>query len=153
MRIICVIIGFVLLLSSCQTGPFFEKNSIIPSQEWEKAFQPEFQFEVQDTNALYDVFLNIRHSPYYRYTDLFLSTSELRPDSTEIIDSVRGISLADPEGKWLGKSTGHLYEQTVIWGANYRFLDTGIYTLRIRHQMDDPVLIGINDIGFKIVKK
>lgn len=153
MRNISTILGLVLLLSSCQTGPFFEKNSIIPGQEWEEIFHPQFQVEIDDTTALYDVFLNIRHSPYYNYSNLFLSIAEISVDSIETISPIIDVEMADKEGKWFGKSAGHLYELTELVQEDRQFPDTGIYMFRIRHQMQDASLVGINDVGLKIIKK
>ena len=154
MRNISIILFLCLLLSSCQTGPFFEKNSIIPGQEWEEVFQPQFQVNIQDTTALYDVFLNIRHSPYYSYSNLFLSITETAVvDSVETFGPLIEIQLADEDGRWTGKSAGNLYELTKLIEENRQFPDTGLYIFQIRHQMQEGALVGINDIGLKVIKK
>lgn len=153
MRNSSIIVYLFLLLSSCQTGPFFEKNSIIPNQEWKEVFQPQFQVEILDTTARYDVFLNIRHSPYYGYSNLFLSIAETAVDSVEYINPLIEVQMADGEGKWMGKSAGHLYELTEIVEENRQFPDTGLYIFQIRHQMQEASLVGINDIGLKVIKK
>lgn len=153
MRYPGAIMSLMVLLSSCQTGPFFEKNRIIPGQEWEAAFRPAFPIDIDDTTASYDVFLNIRHTPYYRYSNLYLVLKEIQPDSIETLHPSFEVKMADQEGRWLGQSAGHLYQQTELWKENHRFSDTGRYTLEIDHQMEDPTLIGINDIGIKVIKK
>jgi len=142
----------VLLLTSCQEGAFYEKNSVIPGQLWDNGFKPEFQVEVKDKQDKYSLFFNIRHTAYYPYSDF---SFHVQQKGKGIQDSVYHyeIKLAEADGRWLGNSAGNLYEQTKLISENLSFPDTGKYVFSIGQSMRDNPIRGINDVGIKIIKK
>lgn len=142
----------VLLLASCQEGPFYEKNSVIPGQLWDNGFKPEFQVEVKEKQSRYDLFFNLRHTAYYPYTSFSFQVNQ-RGKSVQDSSLRYEFKLAEPDGSWTGKSAGNIYEQSQLIKENMLFPDTGIYVFSIQQNMNDNPLRGINDVGIKLIKK
>jgi len=61
--------------------------------------------------------------------------------------------LAKSDGKWIGKSSGSLYNQQSIIHQDYVFPDTGLYTISIEQNMRDNPLQEITDIGLTVIPK
>ena len=62
-------------------------------------------------------------------------------------------TLATPEGRWIGKSSGSMRDLHVPLNENLRFPLTGTYHFEIEQAMREPVLKGISDIGLFIEKQ
>ena len=140
----------IFLLISCQQGAFYERNSVIPNLAWDNSYKPEFQVDIVNTQDRYDLYFNIRHTPYYPYSSFsFVITQQQFKDS--VLRSE--IKLAESDGKWIGISAGNLYEQTVLLKEDFSFPDTGKFVFSITQAMRDHQLKGINDVGIKIIKK
>lgn len=147
-----IIALFVFSLTSCQEGPFYEKNSNIPDQLWGIGIKPEFQIDVQDNQAKYDLFVNLRHTPYYPYSD-FSFRVNLNRNALQDSSKHYELKMADADGRWIGNSAGNLYEQSLLIKENFVFPDTGKYIFTVEHNMIDNPLPGINDVGINIIKK
>ncbi len=119
---------------------------------WDYDFQPQYTIDVDDKQARYDIFVNIRHNAYYPYHNLFLLLHEKGKGLRDTAFRYE-LQLAEDEGKWLGNSAGNLYEQSALVKENVSFPDTGKYTLSLEHNMHENPLRGINDVGIKIIKK
>lgn len=142
----------VLLLTSCQEGAFYERNSVIPGQLWDNGFKPHFEVDVKNKQDKYDLFINLRHTAYYPYSNFSFGIKQKGlgiQDSSAHFD----IKLAETDGRWIGASAGNLYEQTKLLQENFTFPDTGKYVFSIQQNMRDNPLRGINDVGIKLIKK
>jgi len=151
MRGIFIIAILSLLLGSCQQGSFFEKNIVIPNQSWDYEFKPEFKIDVKDPKAHYDLFLELRHTANYSYSNIFVLVHQNR--STKDSSNRFELKLAELDGRWTGKSAGSLYEQSMLIKENMQFPDTGSYVIHLEQNMRDNPLKGINDVGLKLIKK
>jgi len=151
MRGIFIIAILSLLLGSCQQGSFFEKNIVIPNQSWDYEFKPEFKIDVKDPKAHYDLFLELRHTANYSYSNIFVLVHQKH--STKDSSNRFELKLAELDGRWTGKSAGSLYEQSMLIKENMQFPDTGLYVIHLEQNMRDNPLKGINDVGLKLIKK
>jgi gliding motility-associated lipoprotein GldH len=73
------------------------------------------------------------------------------PGGKKITDTLECI-LADENGKWLGKGTGHIVDNRVPFKRNVIFPDTGKYTFEIEQAMRMEKLPEVYDIGLRIEK-
>jgi len=62
----------VFLLTSCQEGAFYERNSVIPGQLWDNGNKPEFQIDVLNKQDKYKLSLT-SDIPHIIHTLIFLS--------------------------------------------------------------------------------
>ena len=143
---------FVLLfLSSCNNDDF-DKRTVIPEAEWRQENRVAFDVDVNDTISPYEFGIGLRHLENYRYSNLFVFLHTTMPNGNHTRDTIE-CTLATPEGKWLGKSSGSMRDLTVPLNENLLFPLSGTYHFEIEQAMREPVLKGISDIGLYIEKQ
>lgn len=139
-------------LVSCNSNAIFEDNTTIPDRSWTYSFKPSYNVKVDDKNAKYDVYINLRHTNEYDYSNIYLLLNE-KGKGLKDTSHRKEISLAALDGKWYGKSAGSLYEVEYLAKKDLIFPDTGLYTFSIEQNMRDNPLKDINDVGIKVIKK
>lgn len=140
------------VLASCSDGAFYEKNVAIADRSWEYRDVPTFEVKVEDNKAKYDIYINVRHTNQYDFSNLFLL---LHQQGKGIKDTAyrHEISLAELDGRWKGKTAGSLVEVQHLALTDFVFPDTGSYIFRIEQNMRKNPLKEINDVGLKVIKK
>lgn len=137
---------------SCSNEAYFEQNKVITNRAWDYGQKPSFAVKIDDKNAKYDVIINLRHSNHYDYSNIYVLLHE---KGKGLADTAirKEIKLAELDGKWIGQSSGSLYEIQYLAKDNLTFPDTGTYTFALEQNMRVNPLLEINDVGIKIVKK
>ena len=149
------LIGLALLvffLSGCEGPAFFEENRALPSEIWHVDNVLEFTTNVEDTAAVYDFFLNIRHTGQYPYSNLYVFLDTEFPDQTIYKDTLE-CRLCDPGGRWYGSGLGDLLDLRVLFKLNTKLPQPGTYTIRLEQAMRQAELPHIKDIGLRVEKK
>ena len=148
------IIGLVTLFiffSSCSNDDF-DKRTVIPEAEWKQENRLAFDVDINDTISPYEFGIGLRHLENYRYSNLFVFLHTTMPNGNHTHDTIE-CTLATPEGKWIGKSSGSMRDLTVPLNENLLFPLSGTYHFEIEQAMREPVLKGISDIGLYIDKQ
>jgi len=140
-----------LTFLSCNSNDVFLSYKTIPLNGWGKDSLLTFDVAIKDTNAIYNLYVNVRNRGEYPYQNLWFFLSKKTPDNVLSKDSIE-CYLADKRGKWLGTGIGSVLEMPVLYQQKVKFNKAGIYQYKIAHGMRDSVLIGLNDIGFLVEK-
>lgn len=145
----CFSIG---LLVSCSNDAVYEKNQAIPNRSWSYDEKPHFDVHIDDNKSKYNVYINLRHSNEYDFSNIFVLLHE---KGNKLLDTAyrKEISLAQLDGRWLGNSAGSLYEVQYLAKENFIFPDTGLYTFTIEQNMRETPLKDVIDVGIKVVKQ
>ena len=143
-----------LLLAACTTNVVYQADAPIPQGAWDNALKPEFAFDITDTVSKHDVFIDVRHTGDYAYSNLYLFVDLEGPGGRAKRDTVECL-LADPMGRWYGKGTGFIFAQRtrhakVLYRLGNRFPASGRYTIRLEQAMRDNPLPGIIDVGVSV---
>lgn len=137
----------------CTENVVFQESEPVPAETWERGFVPEFSFDVVDTVNKHDLFIDIRHTGDYPFSDLYLFVDLKGPDNRHIRDTVECL-LADPTGRWYGKGLGFIfadrYEAHVLYRLGNRFPRAGRYTIRLEQAMRTEELSGVIDVGVSV---
>lgn len=143
---------FIILLLSCVDNSFYEENHVIAKQSWDYNQQPTFSINITENQAKYDLYINIRHTNQYDFSNLYVLLHE---SGKGLIDTAyrKEIKLAELDGKWTGKSSGSLYEIQYLAKENFSFPDTGTYKFALEQNMRVNPLKDISDVGIKLIKK
>lgn len=141
----------ILLLSGCANDSFNERT-VIPEAEWRQEDRVVFDVDINDTISGYLFGLELRHLENYRYSNLFVFLHTRMPNGNLTHDTIE-CTLATPEGRWIGKSSGSMRDLRVPLNENLRFPLRGSYHFEIEQAMREPVLKGISDIGLFIEKQ
>ena len=143
------LIFLIITLMSCDRNRIFEENTEIENQLWSSNNPIEFIPLISDTLEISNVYLNIRNTDEYPYSNLFLFITTQSPMGYWIKDTVE-IKMADKRGKWTGNGIGGVFYKQEIFKANVRFPYPGSYSFKIEHGMRVEDLKGIRDIGLRI---
>lgn len=144
------LLTLVIVFTSCSDDDF-DKRTVIPEASWKQENFVAFDVDINDTISPYEFGIGLRHLENYRYSNLFVFLHTTMPNGNHTHDTIE-CTLATPEGKWIGKSSGSMRDLTVTLNENLLFPLSGTYHFEIEQAMREPVLKGISDIGLFIEK-
>lgn len=147
-KILPILTLMMMLFASCGNGSYNERI-IIPNAEWAQENKVTFDVAVSDSTCGYIFGLDMRHLENYRYSNLFVFLHTTFPNGNITHDTIE-CTLAMPDGRWIGKSSGSMRDLHIPLNENLRFPLCGNYHFEIEQAMREPVLKGITDIGIFI---
>lgn len=138
---------------ACQEGPLVQSVASFSEDQWYTDSVVTVDVNVTDTQAVYRVSFQIRHTADYPYNNLYLFREIRSANQTEYQDTVE-IRLANEAGKWNGSGVGALKTLELPYRqAGLRFPKPGTYRFRFQHGMRDEPLVGIRDFALTIEKE
>lgn len=146
---ILAIVSLTILFSSCDSKMVFDESHPISEHNWKSTDPARFEFEVKDTLALHNFYINLRNGENYPYSNLFVFVEMEFPNGKKSTDTVECV-LADPLGKWYGDGSGSIYDSRILYKQDKRFPLSGRYKLNIYQGMRKEELPGIYDVGFRL---
>lgn len=152
-----VVIG-CFLVTSCDSEAVFDQYNSVPNQ-WHKDSIAQFNFQAPDTLENYNLYVNLRNTNTYKFSNLFLIVELNYPNGKAVKDTLE-YKMAAPNGELLGTGFSDLKENK-LWFRGYKevfkFSEEGDYTVNIQHAMRNngevngvESLEGITDIGFRV---
>jgi gliding motility-associated lipoprotein GldH len=139
-----------IFLSTCDRGMVYDHIETMEDRTWGWRDTREFPVEVTDTISLHNIYLQVRHTVTYPMSNLYMFVYVKSPEGQMLKDTVH-ILMAEPDGKWIGKGTGHLRELSLLYRKQTRFGEKGTYTFTLEQGMRKPEL-PVTDIGIRIVR-
>lgn len=168
---------FALLLIStlsfagCIPSPYYQKSYSIPGNKWSYDFRPSFVVDIEDTAIHYNLSFIIRHTNNYAYSNIWLNVLVKKPGDSIFRKTRVEIPLATPQGQWLGKGMGELYEQRRMIVLDHKaipltdelvsvseasiddlFLNKGRYEIKFEQNMREQNLSDLLHVGLRIEK-
>ncbi len=147
---------FVSLLlfvtSSCDSKRFYEENFSIEKASWNNTNKAKFNVVINDTKSTYSLYLNVRNTGEYPYSNLFLFMKTTYPDGRFAIDTIE-CTLADNEGRWLGSGISDTKFNRLLFHRGVRFPKHGNYGFELEQAMRTNELKGISEVGIRIDKE
>jgi gliding motility-associated lipoprotein GldH len=148
---ILLVIFCAVALISCGESPFFEENKSVGDNVWSWNEPVEFDVDVTDTVSPYNFYLNLRTTKGYEFSNVFVFFTLKFPNGGEMRDTIEA-PLADDLGNWLGKPSGSLVDNKILFGPRRIFPLTGKYHVTIEQAMRDQDLAEVSDVGLTIEK-
>lgn len=148
------LLAFVLVLltfTSCDSKKIFEENQKVDTSGWKVNETYRFSPEILDTTQVSNIYINVRNSGNYEWSNLYLFIKTTAPNGAVIKDTVN-LLLADERGKWLGNGFGSIFDNQIAYKKNIGFPTKGIYVFEIKHGMRTSNLENILDVGIRIEK-
>ncbi|KGE14674.1 gliding motility lipoprotein GldH [Sphingobacterium deserti] len=145
-------LSVLLFGNACSDSALFERNESIADRSWSYSDVPTFAIKITDAKSKYDLWVNVRHTNDYSYSNLFILFSQQGPGLKDTVQRYE-IKLAEQDGRWTGSSAGNLYANQRLVKKDFVFPDTGIYNFGIEQNMRENPLKEIADVGLKVVKK
>ncbi len=148
-RFYIIALGF-LMFQACADSSLVDDFVSVPNQAWDYSFKPTVPVVIQNPDQDYAVYLNLRHTSAYPYSNLFVKI--VLKDSLEQLEFQRiELTLAESDGKWTGKAAGSLYTHQFLVSDDYRFPDTGTFHFELEQDMRQNPLPGIDAVGLRII--
>lgn len=145
----------LLFLISCDKERVYDEYKTLPN-EWHRDSIVSFKLEAPDTLKKYNLFINLRNNSDYKYSNLYIITEINFPYGKVISDTLQ-YEMAKPSGEWLGTGFGEVKESKLWYKENFRFPETGEYSVKIQQAMRKrestlgiEKLNGITEVGFRI---
>jgi gliding motility-associated lipoprotein GldH len=146
------ILFIVSMLASCAKIDLFEKQSEIPLQEWYYNNSPTFTFQVTDTESLYNLYIVLRHTDAYNYSNIWLRLGSKGPSDSLHFQNINLVLANDANG-WEGNGTDDIFEvRKNITPGPVPFKNPGTYTFSISQIMRENPLKHILNVGFRVEK-
>jgi gliding motility-associated lipoprotein GldH len=150
-KVLFVIATLSLVFVSCDRNRVYEQNIKIDDYIWDSQNAIKFEFEIKDTAALHNVYINVRHASVYPYNNLWLFIKSSAPNGQINVDTLE-CKLADEKGKWLGEGLGDIWDIRIPWKKNVRFPNNGKYIVEYNQAMRIDKLPGIMEVGLRVEK-
>lgn len=143
----------MLLFFSCkEKNVHFLEYKEIPNSSWNQKDSIDFEFEIIDSLIAYDLFLELRTTTSYNWSNIFVF-SDLKFPNQETRRDTFEFELADKYGKWYGDKTGTTVINSLkLYNKKVNFPLKGSYHFTIHQAMRDLSLNEIMDVGVKIKK-
>lgn len=147
-----LIISVSLWLTACTRLDVFEKNIVIPKNQWLYSLQPTFDFTITDTTASYNLYIVLRHTDAYRYNNIWLNVGTQSPGDT-IRYQKFDLQLGTDAKGWEGTGMDDIWEvRKLITNGPVRFNKEGNYRFSVAHIMRENPLPNIMSIGIRVEK-
>lgn len=154
----CIVLFLVLIAMSCDSNRVFDEYKSVPNQ-WHKDSVVSFYITPPDTLNSYNLFVNLRNTNDYKYSNLFLVVELDYPNGKTLKDTLE-YRMAAPDGTFLGSGFNDAKENK-LWYKGYDqpfvFNEVGDYQVKIQHAMRENGKVygvlnleGITDVGFRI---
>ena len=142
--------AMLLMLASCRKSAEYE-DFVTISDAWNSRNLVHFNVNIRDTVTSKNVYISVRHSGKYEFSNLYLFVTAESPNGNIKRDTVEMV-LADEHGKWQGKGAASVFTLYYPYKTNVRFPVAGIYTFTIEQAMWIRDLKNISNIGLMIEK-
>lgn len=147
--VMCLFVALLFMVSSCADTALVDQHIAIDDHAWRYEDKPQIAVQITDTNKRYNAYLNLRHTPDYKYSNIFILLHQRHPNGQDTTERIE-LPLAEPDGRWLGRSAGSLYTHQDLIKESVRFPDTGTYVFIFEQNMRENPLREITDVGIRI---
>ncbi|PWG78204.1 gliding motility lipoprotein GldH [Pararcticibacter amylolyticus] len=144
-----ILAGLIFCLQACTDSAVIDTNQKIDNRNWTYTQKVRFPVTIEDPAKAYNVYLNLRHTADYKYSNIFVLIHQSGPGMKTSTER-REFKLAYPDGEWLGSGSGNFYTYQLQFRENYKFPSKGIYTFEFEQNMRDNPLREINDVGIRV---
>lgn len=147
-----------IVVFSCDSNAVFDQYKNVATV-WNKEDVIAFDIKAPDSIKPYDLFINVRNTNDYKYSNLFIIAQINFPHGKIITDTLE-YQMAEKNGAWLGEGLSAIKNNKLIYKQGVVFSEGGTYNVKIQHAMRSNGVVngvvnleGISDIGFRIEKQ
>ena len=141
--------GLFFTVVSCDSNKLYEEHFSVDGDGWHADDIKTFEFDIEDTLSPLKLFINLRTSTDYPYSNIYVFLHSAYPDGYTDKDTLEFL-LAEPDGRWLGESSGTVVENKILISQGGRFATKGTYKFQLEHAMREEVLPEVIDVGFRV---
>lgn len=155
LMLLCMALVLALFVS-CNPNRVYEENIDIPKNVWDKNFKTTYEVAIQDTAQLYRLSVNVRHTNFYQFSNVWIMIYTTFPDGKTLSKRVE-LPLSNAEGKWHGECLGDICDVNITIQEKTYFNQKGQYKFVFEQIMRNKSinidqLPGIMSMGLLIEK-
>ncbi len=142
---------FLLALGmfACGKPVLYSEVRQVSPQGWNFTDSLQFEVDVTDTSKQYNLFVAIKNTKDYSYSNLLLFLEGRGPGNIASLDTLQCM-LAYPNGRWTGNSFGAEVSNKFLFKPKAKFPATGTYQFKFTHAMRDSALEELTNFGLII---
>ncbi len=140
------------MISGCTEIDLHENHTRIPGFKWQHSFPAKGNFIITDTSASYNIYIVLRHTDAYKYSNIWLNLGFRNPGDSTYFRKIN-LELATDAGGWEGSGMNDIWEVRKLIGNMYHFSKPGEYHYEMNQIMRDNPLPGIMSAGLRVEKK
>lgn len=146
---ILVFLFGLLGLTACGPDYLFDETQKIADGQWGYADTLDFTFEIRDTGAVYNLYIDLEHIDTFKFQNVYLKLYTLFPNGKRL-STVRSFDLYDAAGAGLGKCSGHNCQVRFVLQQNAYFNQAGKYRLTLEQYTRQESLPGVRAVGLMV---
>lgn len=140
---------FSFYFYSCTNSFEYKKAVTIEKEIWSYQDSIQFDFAIQDTTKIYNLYLDIKHSTAYEYQNLYTLIKTVFPQGNRLKEQL-SLELAGKGGVWNGKCNKQSCHLSIPIQQNAYFNQIGDYQIVLEQFMRMDNIAGIQQITFKL---
>jgi gliding motility-associated lipoprotein GldH len=144
-----LLIFIASILISCGPKIVYQKEFEIKNETWTYNDTLSFNFDIIDTNKVYNIWFDITHKEDYPFQNMYMNIYTLFPKKDRAKQQL-SIELSDAMGKWLGKHSGDHVNYQLKIQENAFFDKVGKYQITLEQFMRTDSIRGIQKIGIRL---
>lgn len=145
-----IVFIFCLNLVSCST--VYDQTTIIENGVWADDNSIEFEFEVQDTSILYDIFVEVNHDVDYAYQNVYCLVETFELDN-RVREDLCSLELADSKGNWKSEDCGdENCNRKIPFIIKTQFNKLGVHKIIFKQNTRTKNLEGLNSLRLLVEK-
>lgn len=150
------LIFFIGVLHSCKQEVVFNQYESLDKAQWPNGQVVAIEIPIKDTVSFYNLYINLRNTKDYAYSNLYLIARMSFPDNKQVTDTLE-YEMTDSKGNFLGSGFSDLKENKLFYKEKIRFAKPGNYLFEVKQAMRkrneieaiDP-LLGVSDVGISV---
>ena len=149
---ISTVVLLIAVIAGCSNAnTVTDNNTALADHNWSYVNRIRFDCKIDDESAAYNLYLNLRVTDNYKYSNLFVLIYQTSPDKKVKVTRYE-VKLAGRGGEWFGKGSGNLYSYQVPFKTGVKFPAKGNYHFEIEQNMRDNPLHEVSDVGLRVEK-
>lgn len=143
----------MLLIAALGCGRSYVLDEEVTFAEsmWTYGDTQTFELLVNDTTQRYDIFLELEHTKFYPYQNIYMNITTAYPAGEPRTQRLN-VDLADQTGKWRGKCKGERCRAQILLQHQAYFNEFGKHQFTFEQLTRDAELLGVNGMRFRIAK-
>ena len=137
-----LLLFFTITFVSCGPDYAYKKSFEIGDQAWAYADTLDFDFRIEDTTLIYNLYLEVEHTRDYGFQNLYTRIHTRFPDGARLSELL-SLELADKTGFWLGDCRGEICTLRIPIQEGAYFNQAGAYTIQLEQYMRVDPLPGV----------
>jgi len=141
----------VFLFVSCGPDDYFHASKDLPKEGWMYRDTVDFTFNIEDTSALYNIFVDMKYLDTFPNQNVYLKLYTRFPNGRRM-SKPYSFDLFNAQGVSNGNCTGHRCLLQASLQENAYFDQKGTYVLTFEQFMRRDSIPAITSVGLRLQK-